>query len=227
MGVVGALLAIALRGRRTYPISVWRPMRRAALLFTGAVFLFGLAPKGVDNPAHVGGLVTGFVLGLLLFRPTEDRPQSSSRRATLYLSAAIVLIVLLVAGVMVARRASKTLTGDGLYAQTTHALEKRKISVDSGVKAELAAAKADPQNLAKLVTHLESVALPFWNDAVARMDGIQLPQSSPNKSNLDDIQRFARERRDSIQHVIAGLRSDDPGQVAMAETQLQDQYVSR
>jgi rhomboid protease GluP len=227
MGVVGALLAVALRGRRTYPISIWRPMRQAALLFTGAVFLLGLAPKGVDNPAHVGGLVTGFGLGLLLFRPTEDHPQSSSRRATLYLSAAIVLIVLLVAGVLGARRASKTLTGDGLYSQTTHALQKRKIAVDAGIRADLAAAKADPQNRAKLLSYLDSVALPFWNDAVARMEGLELPASSANKSNLDDIQRFARERRDSIQHVIAGLRSADPGQVAIAETQLQDQYVSR
>lgn len=227
MGVIGALLAVALRGRRSYPIRILRPIRRTVLLFTGTVLLFGLSHKGVDNVANIGGLITGFLLGLLMFRPTDDHPLSSSRRVILYSSAVVVLIALVLAGALGARRAAKKLTGDGLYSQTTHSLQKRKLSVDAEIKADLAAVQADPRNLPKLLSHLESVALPFWNDAVARMEGIELPPSSADRSNLDEVRRFAHERRDTIQRVIAGLRTDDPGQVTSAETQLENQYASR
>lgn len=227
MGVIGALLAAALRGRRSYPISVLRTIRKPAIIFTIVVFVFGLFHKGIDNAANVGGLVAGFVLGLLLFRLTDDHPQSSSRRVILYSSAVAIVIALLLAGAMGAMRTAKKLAGDGPYWRTTHSLQKRKLAVDAAIKADLAAVKTDPRNAPKLLSHLESVALPFWNDAVARMESIELPQSSANKSNLDDVRRFAHERRDTIQQVIAGLRTDDPGQVAIAETQLQNQYVSR
>jgi membrane associated rhomboid family serine protease len=227
MGVIGALVAVALRGRRSYPIRILRPIRRAALIFTILVFVFGLFHRGIDNLANLGGLVTGFLLGLVFYRRADDRQQSPFRRAIRYLLGGVIFASLVVLGYMGAQRSAKKLTGEGLYWQTTHSLQKRKISVDAAISADLAAAKADPRKLPTLLSHLESVALPFWNDAVARMEGIQLPQTSPNKSDLDDVREFAHERRDTIQRVIAGLRTDDPGQVAIAETQLQDQYVSR
>jgi len=221
MGVIGALLAVALRGRRSYPMSILRSIRKPALVFTGIVFAFGFAHKGIDNAANVGGLITGFVAGLLLFRLADEHQQSSFRRALLYASASVILVALLLGGVWGARRAAKTLTGDGLYWQTTRSLEKRKLSVDATLRADLASARADQRNTPKLLSHLESVALPFWNDAVTRLDNIQLPQKSLNKADLQDVQRFAHGHRDTIARAIAGLRSDDPGQVAMAELQLQ------
>ncbi len=226
LGVIAALGAVALRGRRHYPHRLLRPMRRAALLFVVIVFVFGLAHKGIDNAANLAGLVTGFLLGLLLFDPVEAPRRSPFRRAIFYLSAGALVISLLIGGIAGARRAAKTLSGDGLYWQTTHALQKRQGSVDATLAADLAAAKAAPQHVPTLLGHLETVALPFWNDAVARMETLQLPPNSANNADLDAVQRFARGRRDTIQRVIAGLRSDDPGQVATAELELQEAVVA-
>ncbi len=68
LGMVGALLAIALRnGGRVEGLTARR------ILFMIALCLFaGLTSSGINNAAHVGGLVSGFVLTLVLYRPGKD-----------------------------------------------------------------------------------------------------------------------------------------------------------
>jgi membrane associated rhomboid family serine protease len=67
-GVLGALLAVYWRNKRTLPFSVVRSERTAVIMFTCLAFVGGFLYKGVNNAAHLGGLVTGLLLGLTLFR---------------------------------------------------------------------------------------------------------------------------------------------------------------
>ena len=41
---------------------------RQILLMIALSLVSGLTSAGVDNIAHIGGLVTGFVMGLILYR---------------------------------------------------------------------------------------------------------------------------------------------------------------
>ena len=68
-GVIGALMAFLTLHRKAIPMSVVQPMRGGLLSFILYNGLFGAIVPGIDNAAHLGGLVTGFIAGLLVSRP--------------------------------------------------------------------------------------------------------------------------------------------------------------
>ena len=63
-GVLGALLAILLR-RRGHVDGI---SRNQLFLVIGFTLFHGISTAGVNNSAHIGGLITGFLLGAVLFR---------------------------------------------------------------------------------------------------------------------------------------------------------------
>ena len=69
-GLMGALLyvVIANRGR------LGRLSGRGMLIMVILSLYCGLTSSGVDNTAHIGGLVSGFVMAVILYRRKEYRP---------------------------------------------------------------------------------------------------------------------------------------------------------
>ena len=70
-GMYGAFLAMVLTKR--FPKELSRSFFVFSAIFIGFNLLMGLA-NGIDNAAHMGGLVSGFIIGLLLHRTI--RPQT-------------------------------------------------------------------------------------------------------------------------------------------------------
>lgn len=68
-GLMGALLwvVIANHGR------LGRLSGRGMLIMVALSLYFGLSSSGVDNYAHIGGLVCGFLLALILYRKRRGR----------------------------------------------------------------------------------------------------------------------------------------------------------
>lgn len=67
-GVVGALLAIVICHRGHF-----ESISAVELIGLIAITLwYGYKTYGVDNPAHIGGLIIGFLLAMLLYRGEED-----------------------------------------------------------------------------------------------------------------------------------------------------------
>ena len=75
--IYGALLAYLLFQRKSFPAGVVQPMIKSTLFFIGYNVYFGLTTTSVSNSAHLGGLLSGFVMGMLVCRPLD-----SVRRAT-------------------------------------------------------------------------------------------------------------------------------------------------
>ena len=65
-GVYGGLLAFVLRHRDLPHYQFLASLRNNTLAFLGYNLLFGFFQQGIDMAAHVGGLLGGFGLGLLL-----------------------------------------------------------------------------------------------------------------------------------------------------------------
>ena len=91
-GLMGWLLAIAWRGRRSFPPRMWRSTAFLVLL-NGAIGWF--ARDFIDNAAHAGGLATGLLAGLLtrlddahLPAPPSSTVRAAGWSATLALAAA-------------------------------------------------------------------------------------------------------------------------------------------
>lgn len=68
-GIVGALLYVAIRNHgRVGEIST-----RGLALMAGLSLYYGFTAQGVDNAAHIGGLVSGFLLAVLTYWKRKNR----------------------------------------------------------------------------------------------------------------------------------------------------------
>jgi membrane associated rhomboid family serine protease len=98
-GLYGGLLGFLVRHRDVINPEVLKSLRKGALTFVGYNIIFGLLP-GIDMAAHVGGLVTGFLLGLFLVVPyistrSQEKPKRHIQNAiALVIGIALVLVPL-------------------------------------------------------------------------------------------------------------------------------------
>ena len=92
-GILGALLAFLLLRRRAVPASVLAPLRSSALSFVVFNTLFGAVVPAIDQAAHMGGLATGFLVGLILAPrwPRRESARGIMRTALLSLLAVLIL----------------------------------------------------------------------------------------------------------------------------------------
>jgi membrane associated rhomboid family serine protease len=70
-GLFGAFLAFLSRQRRQIPVVIVRKHWISTSAFVLFSLVNGATQPGIDNAAHVGGLLCGFVLGYILARPLD------------------------------------------------------------------------------------------------------------------------------------------------------------
>jgi membrane associated rhomboid family serine protease/predicted negative regulator of RcsB-dependent stress response len=99
-GITGALLAFLYYGKHDLTGDERRAELRSIIQFAVINLLFGLAP-GVDNMAHLGGLVTGLLIGVALSRRSRE---DLARIPVGVLGSAALIIALLVVPVARAKR---------------------------------------------------------------------------------------------------------------------------
>jgi rhomboid protease GluP len=77
-GLAGALITALYLGKLPYPGQMLRGLMRSLLSFAGYNLFFGAVVPGIDNSAHIGGLLAGLAIGALLApelrHPEEQRP---------------------------------------------------------------------------------------------------------------------------------------------------------
>ncbi len=70
-GLFGIILAFTLF--KKYPEDIRGTMWMLLGLYVGISLLFGFLGNGIDNAAHIGGLVSGFILGSLIVMAEKER----------------------------------------------------------------------------------------------------------------------------------------------------------
>ena len=98
-GVIGALVVYMADRSNGVPFAVMKAHRNSLLVFAAYSILFGLIATGVDNAAHLGGLVAGVLLGWLLGRPVLPQPgRRSATQWAIAVAASLIVAVALGAG---------------------------------------------------------------------------------------------------------------------------------
>jgi rhomboid protease GluP len=85
-GLLGAWLVYNLRRRS---LSLARSNVQSALFLIGINLVFGFTVPGIDNTAHIGGLITGLLAGFAL----EGFGSGSTRKASMVGGIAAILVV--------------------------------------------------------------------------------------------------------------------------------------
>jgi len=95
-GVIGGMLAFVVNPKARIPARIATAHRNTAGVFIAYNLINGFAFAGIDNAAHIGGLIGGFVMGWLLARPVnvEARQHPLPRLAIGVLAGTVVLIAL-------------------------------------------------------------------------------------------------------------------------------------
>ena len=68
-GVFGGLLVFMINPKNAVPRSIMNAHRNSTIFFIGFNLFNGFAHSGIDNGAHIGGLLGGIAIGFLLARP--------------------------------------------------------------------------------------------------------------------------------------------------------------
>jgi rhomboid protease GluP len=91
-GLAGALISALYLGRLPIPKEALRSTMRSLLIFAGYNLFFGAVGAGIDNSAHIGGLITGLALGAVLARHLTDPSEIRSRwNAGVFVVTAVIL----------------------------------------------------------------------------------------------------------------------------------------
>jgi rhomboid protease GluP len=92
-GIAGALIATLYLGKLAAPRGAWRTSLISLVAFAGYNLAFGFLASGIDIGAHIGGLLSGLLLGSVLsvdFR--RQAPRLSRIRPMVFPAFAIVLL---------------------------------------------------------------------------------------------------------------------------------------
>jgi rhomboid protease GluP len=98
-GVAGAILAAVLTKPRMLPAPLVVHMRRSMFIFVGYALFMGFTVPVIDNSAHVGGLVSGFLMATLM----SERFDWDDFQANAWRSALLAVAGALVAGTVLWR----------------------------------------------------------------------------------------------------------------------------
>ena len=92
-GLAGALITAIYLGKLPFPRQGFQKTLRSLLTFAGYNLLFGAVGRGIDNSAHIGGLIMGLALGAVIGQFLTETPESrAGRERFVFMLAAIVLL---------------------------------------------------------------------------------------------------------------------------------------
>jgi rhomboid protease GluP len=92
-GLAGALITALYLGKLPYPGQMLRGLMKSLLSFAGYNLFFGAVVPGIDNSAHIGGLLTGLAIGALLASQLTQPPeQRRAHERVIFTATALFLI---------------------------------------------------------------------------------------------------------------------------------------
>lgn len=205
-GVYGALLSFALLPNSGVPRYIAARYRAATISFILYNLIAGFLMPGVDNWAHLGGLIVGFAMGFFLARPVaEERHRSLPR-----LGAAALLAVVIVAGASIPL---ENLNRQGLIeAKFTKAMNRfhvneRRALDDYAILASQYAQKRI--NEVSFSAAVESRLIPQWDRMYGTFHAIPLDQTSRYGSLRDELLHYIDSRRELYRLLASGVREND------------------
>jgi rhomboid protease GluP len=186
-GLYGGLLAFLLLNRNFISPQALGSLAKGAVVFIGYNVFFSLTQPEVDLAAHLGGLVAGFLAGLVLVVPVDQIAIAERGRR-------ITLATALGVGIVVVTMVALPKSGDLLGAV------KRMATVEEATMAKYRAAvdkfKAGNLSSQQFEEVLQKEILPPWRserEAMSKLNGLPKQQSAIASS----LTRYMQVREDS------------------------------
>ena len=203
-GVYGALLVFVWRERQQLNPGEFRWLFWGGLGFSAVSITLGLIIPGIDNSAHIGGLVAGCLLGMLFGRALttsspwrwQDRIFSGSLLAggIIYLATHIPPPAYRWSDELAARQEISQFLSEEVGIQTKwqdiiRQDRERSLSLD------------------QLATRVESEITEYYDDSLEQLSQLQISPAAPSAATIESLRTYTEKQRDTSQALANQLRA--------------------
>jgi rhomboid protease GluP len=211
-GVYGALMVFLWRERRQLNPSEFKWLFWGAVGFSAITIFLGLQITGIDNAAHIGGLLGGILAGAALLRPLQ--PERPVGRKRWFAAAALCAGVFwLIAHIPAAQ-----------YRWSEEVLARDEISDFLGEDARISArwgailnhARNQPASFDDLAGRIENEVSSPYAESFEQLSKLHLSPAAPSANALNSLRDYAELRRDASRALVEGLRAKDPERIREA-----------
>jgi rhomboid protease GluP len=207
-GVYGALLGYLWFKRHEIHPREFRWLFWGAVGFSAATIVFGLLVTGIDNAAHIGGLVSGLLLGIVLL-PGQG---SKLRRSV------AVLALLATLGVLLANLPQPEYRWrDELRArQEIGEFLREDAAITNEWNRLLAAGQRDRLSFDELARRIERDVSARYQQSFEELSALPENPALPSSMAVERLREYAEHRRDISRELVEGLREHDPQKIGEA-----------
>lgn len=224
-GVFGALLVWLWRERHRVHPTDFRWLFGGAAIFSAITIGLGLRIQGIDNAAHIGGLLSGALIGISLFRPLSAGHDAGGRERWLAGAVLLAAVVALIAHIpapsyrwqeeLQARREVREFLA-----------EDRLISSQWGDI--LNQGRREAPSFDQLAGRIEADITTRYQQRLEQLSALNLDPSAPSATTVEILKKYAQLRSDASHWLAEGLRTNDRKLVNEAlEMAYRAPYVAR
>jgi rhomboid protease GluP len=224
-GIYGALLVCLWRERGQIHPTDFRWLFGGAAVFSVATMLLGLLIPGIDNAAHIGGLITGALTGMTLASPLSANSPNPRHARWVATGALTVLAIALVCSIpaasyrwqeeLQAREEIRQFQQDDqrIIDRWQHILEK---------------GRQGSATFEQLAGQIETDVTKEYRDSFEQLSALHLDPAAPSRSALEILKTYAQLRGDAAQSLTEALRQNDRERIREAlEMARQAPYIAR
>ncbi|MCL4203395.1 MAG: rhomboid family intramembrane serine protease [Pirellulaceae bacterium] len=210
-GVFGILLGFMLPRRDSIPIEVIRAHRGSVTAFLVVNLLLGLSIPWIDMAAHGGGLLAGFLCGLLLthkLTPDQRGPRRlrTGLLALVALAAGSATVFYLPAAVNAVRHGKPFPLDTNSVIQKFSAVEVPAIDRFNQLTQDMQSGEVTDEQAADM---LEQQLLPPWREAAGQLRESIPRVAEPHQAMVTRLADYADLRANSWELLAEGLRTGD------------------
>ena len=207
-GVYGAMLAYLVFQPSSFPKGTAQMLLRSSLAFVAYNMIYGFSHSGISNSAHLGGLVGGFLLGLILSRPL-DLQRRAGQAMPRFVLGGLASILVISMGVYYLPKCDLDMNAERAFDAARKSFGTEEENVNKAFSGLLDQAHKGVLSDADMALRLESQVIPVWDKIENQISAINVSKDSASKSLHDMLVEFSHTRRDSYIALRDGLRNGD------------------
>jgi rhomboid protease GluP len=219
-GVIGALVVAVRKRREHLPKAVVKQIMTSEAVFLLYALVNGFARTGIDNAAHVGGLLAGGAMGLVLAGAVDATTEATRRLRAGGIAAAVLAIV----GVMVATTPEPRVDHARMFATTGRLqdLVPRLQGANAALQKDIREAQAGRIGQEQLAGKVAGVHLPALRKLHGELQQVPRAQGDPRNGMTDDMQAVAAKGIEAMEIELRAQRGQ-----ARAEDQGRPEALQR
>jgi len=197
-GIYGALLVYLWRERSGMDPGEFRFLFRAGSAFTVASIAFGLFVPGIDNSAHIGGLLTGILAGTTLGEAAWPRWTKAGATASLVLALGLLLLKLPEPAYRWSEEIAARAEINAFMARENRIQARLKDILRQGNKAA---------SFEELAERIEFEITEPYEQSFERLSQLPLDNAAPSAAQIESLRAYSEQRREASQALADELRA--------------------